>query len=119
MSLVALISANNGFDLPMVIDFGNRSPQIPRIQFDVLSFGPFVQPRNLTFRFEWETPDYTIYGLRLRGSEPRYDRVSVTLNRLENKSYNVEVNVINSSFALFWCEAYGLEDIAPLNNNNN
>jgi hypothetical protein len=108
--MVALISASGGFQLPMIIDFGNRSPDIPRAQFDVQSLGPFVQLRNLTFRFEWETSNYTIHGIRLRGSEPRYERVSVTLNRLEKQAYSVEINVFNSNFALFWCEAYGVED---------
>lgn len=107
--MIALISAS-AFELPMIIDFGNRSPNTPRAQFDVQAFGPFVQQRNLTFRFEWETSNYTIHGIRIRGSEPRYERVSVTLNRLERKSYSVDINVFNSNFALFWCEAFGIED---------
>jgi hypothetical protein len=102
------------FELPMVFDIGAFDPEVPRIHHQVQAAGPFINPRNVTFNFVWETPDYTIFGVRVRGSEPRYDRVSVTINRLEQKFYSIDVTVINTSFALFWAEPHGYEDISPL-----
>lgn len=107
------IASSLAFELPMVFDIGLFDQNIPRIHHQVQAAGPFVQPRNVTFTFEWETPDYTIFGLRIRGSEPRYDRVSMTVNRLERKFYSVDITVINTSFALFWAEPHGYEDIVP------
>lgn len=102
------------FELPMVIDIGGfNSLAIPRISHQVLAAGPFVTPRNVTFNFVWDTPDYTIHGIRLRGSEPRYDRVAVTVNRLDQKSVSIDVTVTQTSFALFWFEPHGFEDIVP------
>lgn len=98
----------------MVFDIGAFDQSIPRIHHQVQAAGPFVHNRNVTFTFEWDTPDYTIHGVKIRGSEPRYDRVAVTVNRLERKSYSIEVTVINTSFALFWAEPHGFEDMVPL-----
>lgn len=97
----------------MVFDIGAFDPMIPRVHHQVQAAGPFITARNVTFNFEWETPDFTIFGLRVRGSEPRYDRVSVTVNRLGQKFYSVDVTVINTSFVLFWVEPHGFEDINP------
>lgn len=101
------------FELPMVFDIGAFSESVPRIHHQVLAAGPFVSPRNVTFNFEWETPDYTILGVRVRGSEPRYDAVSVTVNQLAKKNFSIDVTVINTNFALFWAEPHGYEDINP------
>jgi hypothetical protein len=115
LGLLCCVASSLTFELPMVFDIGAfDSLAIPRIHHQVQAAGPFVNERNVTFNFEWETPDYTIQGLRIRGSEPRYDRVSVTVNRLEKKFYSVDITVINTSFALFWAEPHGFEDFAPL-----
>lgn len=107
------VASTLAFELPMVFDIGAFDASIPRIHHQVLAAGPFVNPRNVTFNFEWETPDYTIFGVRIRGSEPRYDRVSVTVNQLGRKHFSIDVTVINTSFALFWAEPHGFEDIIP------
>lgn len=110
------VASSIAFELPMVADFGAfDAVQVPRIHHEVLAAGPFVTPRNITFTFEWDTPHYTIWGVRIRGSEPRYDRVSITVRRLERKAYAFDVTVINTSFALFWAEPHGYEDIVPAN----
>lgn len=110
------VASSCAFELPMIADFGGSDLNVvPQINRTVQAVGPFVHPRNVTFTFEWETPDFTIWGLRIRGSEPRYDRVSMTLRRLERKSFAIDVTVINTSFALFWAEPHGYEDINPLN----
>lgn len=116
ISLVAQATAQQQFDLRMVVDFGSRTPDTPRVNHEVQAFGPFVTPRNLTFRFEWETPEFNITGVRIRGSHPRYERISINLERLQEQSYAFEVNVINCNFALFWAEAFGWEDILPTHN---
>lgn len=110
---VLCVASSLAFELPMVFDIGAFGESVPRIRHQVLAAGPFVNPRNITFNFEWETPDYTIFGVRIRGSEPRYDRVSVTVNKLAQKSFSIDVTVINTSFALFWAEPHGYEDIKP------
>lgn len=107
------VASSLAFELPMVFDIGAFDPMIPRVHHQVQAAGPFITARNVTFNFEWETPDFTIFGLRVRGSEPRYDRVSVTVNRLGQKFYSVDVTVINTSFVLFWVEPHGFEDINP------
>lgn len=107
------VASSLAFELPMVFDIGAFDQEIPRIHHEVLAAGPFVNPRNVTFNFEWETSDYTIFGVRIRGSEPRYDRVSVTVNKLGKKYFSVDVTVINTNFALFWAEPHGFEDINP------
>lgn len=109
------ITSSLAFELPMVFDIGAFSEGTPRIHHQVLAAGPFVNPRNVTFNFTWDTPDYTIFGVRIRGSEPRYDRVSVTVNQLARKSFSIDVTVVNTSFALFWAEPHGFEDVNPLN----
>lgn len=107
------------FELPMIIDIGGFNEfSTPRISHQVLAQGPFVTPRNVTFNFEWETPDFTIFGIRLRGSEPRYDRVAYTINRLEQKSVSIDITVTHTSFALFWFEPHGFEDIVPTSKNS-
>lgn len=111
--LCVIASAVIAFELPMVMDIGAFDPIIPRINHQVQAAGPFTQPRNITFNFVWETPDYTIWGVRIRGSEPRYDRVAVTIHQLERKRYSIDVTVINTSFALFWAEPHGYEDFVP------
>lgn len=107
------VASSLAFELPMVFDIGAFDPFTPRINHQVQAAGPFVHPRNVTFNFVWETPDYSIVGVRVRGSEPRYDRVSVTVHRLETKAYAIDVTVINTSFALFWAEPHGFEDAVP------
>lgn len=107
------IASSLAFELPMVFDIGAFDPMIPRIHHQVQAAGPFVHPRNVTFNFDWETSHYTIYGVRIRGSEPRYDRVSLTVNQLGQRGYSFQVTVINTSFALFWAEPHGFEDIHP------
>lgn len=109
------VASSLAFDLPMVFDIGAFSADVPRINHEVMAAGPFVNHRNVTFNFQWATPDYTIHGVRIRGSEPRYDRVSVTVNRLEKKFFSIDVTVINTSFVLFWAEAHGFEDLEPFN----
>jgi hypothetical protein len=116
--LLALIASSSAFQLPMVFDIGAYDPAVPRIHHQIEAAGPFLAPRNVTFSFDWETPDYTIWGVRIRGSEPRYDRVSVTVRRLDEKVYGIDVTVINTQFALFWAEPHGYEDRAPLNTKN-
>lgn len=112
--LLLIATSAMAFELPMVFDIGAFGSEIPRIHHQIQAAGPFVTMRNVTFSFEWETPDYTIHGLRVRGTEPRYDRVSVTVRALNKKSYAVDVTVINTNFVLFWCEPHGYEDISPL-----
>lgn len=112
--VVLLVASSLAFELPIVFDIGGFGPEVPRVHHQVQAAGPFVQNRNVTFNFQWETPDYTIHGVRIRGSEPRYDRVSVTVNRLEQKFFSIDVTVINTSFALFWAEPHGYEDMIPL-----
>lgn len=114
---VVLISAQQ-FDLPMVVNFGSRLDYTPRVNYDVQALGPYVTPRNLTFRFEFETQEYNITGLRIRGTQPRYERFSINLERLQETSYALDVNVINCDFALFWVEAYGWERPVPDHNKN-
>lgn len=113
------IASSIAFELPMVLDIGGFDPATPRIHHQVQAVGPFTQVRNHTFNFEWSTPDFTIHGVRIRGSEPRYDRVSVTVNQLEHKRYSIDVTVINTSFALFWAEPHGFEDFVPAKANVN
>lgn len=117
LSLAALVAAQQQFDLPMVVDFGSRTPDTPRVNQQVQSFGPFTTPRNLTFRFEWETPEFNITGVRIRGSQPRYEQISIIPQRLQIQSYAIEVNVINTNYALFWAEAFGWEEIVPVSDN--
>lgn len=117
LSLAAFVVAQQQFDLPMVVDFGSRAPDAPRVNQQIQSFGPFITPRNLTFRFEWETEEFNITGVRIRGSQPRYDRISIIPEHLQLKSYAIEVSVINSNYALFWAEAFGFEDIVPVSEN--
>lgn len=116
VAVLCSIASSLAFELPMVADFGAfNADVIPRIHHEVQARGPFVQPRNITFTFEWATPDFTIHGVRIRGSEPRYDRVSMTVRRLEQKAFAIDVTVINTSFALFWAEPHGYEDAEPFN----
>ena len=108
------VVSSMAFELPMVFDIGAFSESVPRIHHQVLAAGPFVSPRNVTFNFVWETPDYTIFGVRIRGSEPRDDAVSVTVNQLGKKNFSIDVMVTNTNFVLFWAEPHGYEDISPL-----
>lgn len=110
---LVFVASSLAFELPMVFDIGAFDPMIPRVDHQVQAAGPFITARNITFHFEWETTHYTIFGVRIRGSEPRYDRVSVTVNRLDQRRYSIDVSVINTSFVLFWAEPHGFEDINP------
>lgn len=113
VGLLFVASAMAQFDLPMVMDIGGFSPDTYRLNHEVIAVGPFTQPRNQTINFEWTTQEYSIHGVRIRGTDPRYDSVSVTVRVLERKRFHIEVNVINTSFALFWAEPMGFEDIIP------
>ncbi|CRK88652.1 CLUMA_CG002397, isoform A [Clunio marinus] len=104
---VCVATSFASFELPMILDIGYIPPGAPRIDHQVQAFGPFVTPRNLTFHFEWSTESHVIGGVRLRGSEPRYDRISVTLNRLQTNSYSIDISVIDTTFSLFWAEPHG------------
>lgn len=111
---VLCVASTIAFELPMVVDIGGFDPNaMLRINHEVQAVGPFTQPRNHTFHFEWESGHYTIHGVRIRGSEPRYDLVSVQVHRLERKFFSISVTVTNTSFALFWCEPHGYEDFIP------
>lgn len=107
------IASAMAFELPMVMDIGGFSADTYRLNHQVIAVGPFTQPRNQTISFEWETQEYSIHGVRIRGTDPRYDSVSVTVRVLERKRFHIEVSVINTSFALFWAEPMGFEDIIP------
>lgn len=61
------------FDLPMIFDIGIINEFTPRIDHYVKAAGPFVLPRNVTFHFQWDAEDHYMYGVRIRGTEPRYD----------------------------------------------
>lgn len=61
------------FNLPMVFDIGAIYPSMPRMDSIVKAAGPFVYPRNVTFHFEWDAEDNYMFGVRIRGTEPRYD----------------------------------------------
>lgn len=111
---VLCVASTIAWDVPVVFDIGAFDPiGVPRINHEVQAVGPFTQPRNHTFTFEWQTDDFTIHGVRIRGSEPRYDQVSVTVHTLERKHFSASVTVINTSFALFWAEVHGFEDAVP------
>lgn len=105
-----LVASSTAFELPIVFDIGSFFADTPMLDHQVKAAGPFVTPRNVTLNFEWDTIEQTIWGVRIRGSEPRYDRVSVTLHRLDRTRYNIDVTVINTSFCLFWAEAHGQND---------
>lgn len=117
IGLVCIASAL-AFELPMVFDIGAFDPMIPRVHHQVQAAGPFITPRNVTLQFSFDTVDYTIFGVRIRGSEPRYDSVSVTVRRLAQKGFTIDVAVINTSFCLFWAEPHGFEDIDPWSKNS-
>lgn len=61
------------FNLPMIFDIGTIYSSMPRIDHLVKAAGPFVLPRNVTFHFEWDAEIHYLYGVRIRGTEPRYD----------------------------------------------
>lgn len=105
------IASSLAFELPIVFDIGNFQEVSPLLNHDVKAAGPFATPRNVTLNFEWETDDSLIVGVRIRGSEPRYDRVSVTVNRLDQRRFNIDVTAINTNFVLFWAEPHGYPDL--------
>lgn len=115
--LLSIATTFANFELPIVFDIGAFDGQSPRINHEVQAAGPFVTERNVTFNFQWSSTDHIITGVRMRGSEPRYDRVSVTVHRLERHSFSIDVTVINTSFVLFWAEPHGIENpILPIDN---
>lgn len=107
---ILCIASSLAFELPIVFDIGNFQLVSPLIDHDVKAAGPFATARNVTLNFEWETEDFQIVGVRIRGSEPRYDRVSVTVNRLDKRGFNIDVTAVNTNFVLFWAEPHGYPD---------
>ena len=61
------------FNLPMVFNIGAFDYDIPRIGHEVRAAGPFVLPRNVTFFFEYDAESHYMFGVRIRGTERRYD----------------------------------------------
>lgn len=114
VGLLCIASSLANFELPMVIDIGGFNPNTPRIDNLVQAAGPFVHPRNITFNFVWDTADFGVVGVRLRGTEPRYDLVAVTINRLDRSGFSIDVTVQNTSFVLFWAEPHGYENLVPM-----
>lgn len=108
------IASSLAFELPIVFDIGNFQMVSPLLNHDVLAAGPFATARNVTLNFQWETEDSLVVGVRIRGSEPRYDRISVTVNRLDSRGYDIDVTATNTNFVLFWAEPHGYPDtLAP------
>ena len=104
------IVSSLAFELPIVFDIGNFQLQAPLLAHDVKAAGPFATPRNVTLNFEWETDEFQISGVRIRGSDPRYDRISVSVNRLDTRGFNIDVTALNTNFVLFWAEPHGYSD---------
>lgn len=105
--LLCITSSLASFELPMILDIGGFAQNTPRIDHQVQAAGPFVNHRNVTLNFVWESSDFQIAGVRLRGTEPRYDLVSVTVHRLDKTGYSIDVTVQQTSFVLFWAEPHG------------
>lgn len=61
------------FDLPIIFNIGYVDEDMQRIHHEVKAAGPFVLPRNVTFNFDWNTEDFYMLGIRIRGTDPRYE----------------------------------------------
>lgn len=70
---IVCVATVSCFNLPMVFNIGTVSSSMTRIDHLVEAAGPFVLPRNVTFNFQWDAESYNMYGVRIRGTEPRYD----------------------------------------------
>ena len=77
-ALVLIATVSCSFNLPMVMNIGSIYSTMDRIEHSVKAAGPFVLPRNVTFHFEMDTGEtHYMYGVRIRGTEPRYDVILI------------------------------------------